>query len=76
MHLRLANMDDLPQLKSVYKKIIHSMDKNKIQIWDDIYPCEFFCNDIEKNCFYVLEKNQEILSAFALCSSHTGAKCV
>ncbi len=32
MNLRLADMNDLSQLKIVYKKIINDMDKNNIRI--------------------------------------------
>ena len=42
MNLRLANINDLSKLKDVYRKIINNMNRNKIQIWDEIYPCEFF----------------------------------
>lgn len=76
MNLRLANMDDLPQIKEVYREIIHNMNKNNIQIWDEIYPCEFFCDDIENNCLYVLVEDNEIVSAFALCNSNAGANYI
>lgn len=42
MDFRQAVMQDLPKLKDMYKQIIENMNKQKIQIWDDIYPCEFF----------------------------------
>ena len=42
MDFRLAGMQDLLQLKDVYKQIVKNMDEQDIQIWDDIYPCEFF----------------------------------
>ncbi len=42
MEFSLAVMQDLAQLKSIYKEIIKNMNENGIQIWDDIYPCEFF----------------------------------
>ena len=32
--IKLAAMDDLPQLKSVYKDIISTMNQHKIQIWE------------------------------------------
>ena len=64
MHLRLAKMDDLPQLKVVYREIINNMNNENIEIWDDIYPCEFFYNDIENNSLYVLVENDEIVAAF------------
>lgn len=76
MNFRLATMDDLPQLKAVYKKIIEHMDYNNIKIWDDVYPCEFFHDDIKNECLYILECNNVILSAFALCTSNAGADYV
>lgn len=76
MNLRLANLNDLPNLKIVYEKIIDHMDKSNIRIWDEIYPCEFFGDDIENNRLYVLENNKEIASAFALCNSNAGADYV
>lgn len=76
MNLRMANIDDLPQLKAVYGKIIDNMNKDNIHIWDEVYPCEFFYNDIENNRLYVLEENNEIVSAFALCNSNAGAEYV
>lgn len=76
MKLRLAEMADLPQLKAVYKEIIRNMDENGVPIWDEIYPCEFFSEDIERNRLYVLTEEENIVSAFALCSSASGADCV
>lgn len=67
MDFRLAIMEDLPQLKAVYKDIIQNMNNNQLQIWDDVYPCEFFEEDIRNNRLYILLDNDEIVSAFALC---------
>ena len=36
MNFRMANMDDLPQIKVVYEKIIEEMNCNNIEIWDEI----------------------------------------
>ena len=72
MNFRMANIDDLPQLKDVYKRIINNMNINNIEIWDEIYPCEFFYDDIANNRLYILEENNEIVSAFALCNSNAG----
>jgi len=47
MELRLAIIDDLPELKAIYKEIIKNMNSNNIYIWDEIYPCEFFEDDIK-----------------------------
>ena len=49
MDFRQAVMQDLPQLKDMYKRIIKNMNEQNIQIWDDIYPCEFFEDDIKNN---------------------------
>lgn len=76
MDLRLAKTGDLPQLKTMYQQIVEHMNKNGIQIWDEIYPCEFLGEDIENKRLYVLEKRGEIVSAFALCDSNAGAEAV
>ena len=52
MDFRLATMKDLPLLKSVYKDIIQNMEKQQVCIWDDIYPCEFFAEDIPRYQIY------------------------
>ena len=36
MNFRMANMDDLPQIKVVYEKIIEEMNCNNIEIWNEI----------------------------------------
>lgn len=76
MEVRLADSNDLPQLRAVYKKIIAHMNKQGIEIWDDIYPCEFFADDIKNKRLYVLAEHNEIIAAFALCSANEGEKCV
>ena len=76
MYVRVADMDDLPQLKAVYGKIIDAMNESGIQIWDDVYPYEFFPEDIENKRLYVLVENNEIISACALCKAHAGAGCM
>lgn len=76
MNLRLAEMADLAQLKTVYKEMIRNMEESGVPIWDEIYPCEFFAEDIENNRLYVCMEEDELVSAFALCSSAAGADCV
>lgn len=39
MKLKLAKKNDLNNLKVTYKEIIENMNKNNIDIWDEIYPC-------------------------------------
>ena len=36
MYFRMAKMDDLPQLKVIYEKIIEEMNCNNIEIWNEI----------------------------------------
>ncbi|GAA0707546.1 hypothetical protein GCM10008904_16860 [Paraclostridium ghonii] len=73
MNFRLANIYDLPKLKVVYGKIIDNMNKNNIQIWDDIYPYEFFADDIENNSLYLLlGEDDDIVASFALSESDSG----
>ena len=76
MNFRLAVMQDLPRLKAMYEDIIQNMNNNQIQIWDDIYPCEFFDEDIKNNRLYVLYSNEELISAFVLCDTNLGEKSV
>ena len=76
MDFRLAVMQDLTQIKSVYKSIIKKMNSEQIQIWDDIYPCEYFDEDIRNNRLYVLLDNDDIVSAFVLCDANSGEKSV
>ncbi|MCM1186942.1 MAG: GNAT family N-acetyltransferase [Lachnoclostridium sp.] len=76
MDFRLAVMQDLLKIKFVYKNIIEKMNREQIQIWDDIYPCEFFAKDIRNNCLYVLLDNDDIVSAFVLCDTNSGEKSI
>lgn len=67
MEFRLAVLQDLAEIKDMYMQIIENMNKQDIQIWDDIYPCEFFEEDIKNKQLYVLlNKNGMIVSAFVL----------
>lgn len=76
MNFRLASMQDLPRLKDMYKQIVKNMDEQNIKIWDDIYPCEFFVEDIKNKQLYVLLDNNEIVSAVVLCNTSTGENAV
>ena len=77
MDFRLADINDLPKLKAVYRDIIDNMNRSNIQIWDEMYPCEFFRDDIENNRLYILvEDIDDIVAAFALCESNAGESYV
>ncbi|MDD2955801.1 MAG: GNAT family N-acetyltransferase [Oscillospiraceae bacterium] len=75
MKFRLAKMDDLPRLKAMYRKIVQSMEEQRIGIWDDVFPCEFLQGDIEKNCLYLAEDGSPA-AAFALLADSDGASAV
>ena len=60
----------------MYKQIIENMNEQNIQIWDDIYPCEFFEEDIKNNQLYILLNNEEIVSAFVLSNTNSGETVV
>lgn len=73
MDLRLANINDICKLKAMYGNIIDNMNRNNIAIWDEIYPCEFFKEDIENNRLYLLvEEDEDVVAAFALCEANAG----
>lgn len=76
MHFRLACIQDLPQLKAMYRDIIQEMNDNRIQIWDEIYPCNLFDEDIKNKRLYVFVENDNLISAFALCDTNSGAQKV
>lgn len=73
MNLRLATLDDLPKLKTMYREIIASMHQKGLTIWDEVYPCEFFACDIEKHRLHLLvDCTDTIVAAFTLCESNSG----
>lgn len=76
MDFRLAVMQDLSQLKDMYKQIVKNMNEQDIQIWDDIYPCEFLEEDIKYNQLYVLLSDCEIISAFVLGKTNLGESAI
>lgn len=76
MDFRPAGMRDLVQLKIMYRQIVQDMNAQGIQIWDEIYPCEFLEEDIKMNRLYVLLDGDRIVSAFALSETNSGESTV
>lgn len=76
MDFRPAGMQDLFQLKIMYRRIVQNMNAQGIQIWDEIYPCEFLEEDIKMNRLYVLLDGDRIVSAFALSATNSGESTV
>lgn len=76
MIFRLANIDDLSEIKSMYKKIVENMNANHLNIWDEVYPVEFIEEDIENHQFYVLCDNDQIIAGLSLSKTHDGEDSV
>ncbi len=67
MILRLATEKDLPEISSVFASITRKLDSEGICIWDEIYPDCAFPDDIKRESLFVLEEDDRLISAFALC---------
>lgn len=76
MIIRKAVKQDLPQLQVMYEAIIAHMYAQQICIWDAVYPCICFPEDIKQERMYVLQKDARILAAFALCEHNKGEQQV
>lgn len=76
MIIRKAVKQDLPQLQVMYEAIIAHMYAQQICIWDAVYPCICFPEDIKQERMYVLQKDARILAAFALCEHNKGEQHV
>ena len=72
MKLRLAVLEDLPELKIMFQKIIAQMYDNGIKIWNEFYPYEEFEGDIISNNLYLLTSKGVIVAAFGLYNSIAG----
>lgn len=72
MEFRLATISDLPELEIMYKNIVQQMNLDHLEIWDDIYPCDFLGKDIEAENFYVMLNTEEIVGGFALLPNDNG----
>lgn len=76
MDFRLADMNDLIQIKEMFKDITAKMNKDNIQIWDEIYPCDFFEDDIKNNRLYIMSEGADIVAGFAMCGSNSGDRFI
>ncbi len=67
LSVRRAELPDLPQILTVYEYARKFMaDTGNPGQWGDTYPLESqILEDIEKNQFYVVEKEKQICGAFA-----------
>ena len=74
MTFRLANIDDLNNIKIMYEGIVENMNQNNIHIWNEYYPFECFKGDIDQKNFYVLEEDGNLVAACALCDFNEAEK--
>ena len=72
MTIRKAKMSDLASIRHMYWDMVEEMKRCRMQIWDDVYPCEYLEKDIADGCFYIIEENGKIQGGFALCDSASG----
>lgn len=75
MKIRLATNKDLPNLKTMFDKIVSVMESNNVFIWNEYYPYEEFENDIHNNNLYVVVDNSKIISVFGLFDNVSGFDC-
>ncbi len=66
MLFRIAQIEDLKAIQDTFQLVVQEMLAQEIIIWDDVYPRDFFHEDIIQNNLYVLEDHHIIVAAFAL----------
>ena len=77
MTIRLAQTDDLPFLKEMYRQVVAAMRRDGLFIWDDVYPTAFLAEDIAQKRLYVLDgQGDKITACYALCREHAGKDAV
>ena len=74
INIRLANIYDLAELKTMYDKIVVNMYKNSINMWNDVYPYICFEERINNKNLYVMIYENEIIASFSLVNSIEDAK--
>ncbi len=72
MHIRPAQLSDLPQLKEMCDLVVSSMQLKKINIWSEFYPYDEFETDINKQELFVLTTDNQISGVFARVSHIKG----
>lgn len=76
MEFRKVCAGELEAVQHIYRAICQRMHENKIQIWDEIYPCQYLAEDLASDRLYMLMEQGEILSALALCPASEGVERV
>ena len=76
MICRRALISDLTVIQAMVSEVVIAMNSQGINIWDEVYPNEFFSEDIRQQRLYVLENEGEIVAVFALNDENSGEKHV
>ena len=76
MRLEVAKLEHLQSIKEMYREIVADMKLKKLEIWDEVYPCEFLEEDIKKEQLYILLEHEIIVGAFALCVIRQIKRCL
>lgn len=63
---KVASMDDLEKVKSLFYLVVQHMRKNGLLFWNEYYPLEVIKEDIEQNQLYLLCKENTPLCACAV----------
>ena len=69
MEFRLATIEDLDEIKEMYREIIRETERLGRPIWGSDYPVDFLHVDVESNRMFILVDGNEIVAAVALCDA-------
>lgn len=72
MNISLAGMNELPDIKAMYARIVADMAMRGLDIWDEVYPASVLEQDIRQKRLYVLRQSDSMAAAFALCDKSAG----
>ena len=72
MEFRLAEAFELEEIKAMFSDLVMVMKQNGVDIWDEVYPVEFFKDDIAARRLYILKDSAGIACAFVLCGHNQG----
>lgn len=75
MKIRKAWREDLPQLKTMFDKIVAKMQSEGLNIWCEAYPYEEFENDILGGHLYVITDDETIVATLCLVDDVEGSDC-
>lgn len=75
MEIKLAINFDLIKIKFITKKIVKTMYKNNIPIWNEYYPFLEYKSDIKNKKLYKLTSKHKLIGFFVLCDKISNSDC-